>query len=300
LRPAHFQHPEHHVAEHAYQVGTGLNYDNVEETSQAEIDSYLMAARRNRVPLYTMTANSVWLDNRPDVAKLHHRTIEHFRTNLPLAVSVMSFGHLYTYIHLGFETGIMNEFRALQLRGASKTQLMEVVMAAQVYSGIRGLEHVYRATWTFLRDFQDKPDPIPFPDGWAPDTAAFKAGLDTSTSEFTAKDRQALDEWYMRNGGEIPKWVTFVGKHNPGFLKAFRLRWEGSFRGALPKQVMPYIMLRHNTLNGFQEGIREAALLGRAWGMSNEWLFSATLSAAFYFTGMEGMNIVEDAIGDLL
>ena len=51
------------MAEHPYQVGSGLNFDNVEETTQAEIDSYLMAARRNRVPLYTMTANSVWLDN---------------------------------------------------------------------------------------------------------------------------------------------------------------------------------------------------------------------------------------------
>jgi hypothetical protein len=288
------------VAEHPFQVGRGLDYDNVEETTQAEIDAYLMAARRNRVPLYTMTANSVWLDNRPDIAKLHHRTIEHFRTNLPLAVSVMSFGHLYSYIYLGFEVGIMNEFRALQLRGASKAQLMEVVMAAQLYSGIRGLEHVYRATWTFLRDFQDKPEPIPFPEEWGPDPAAFKAGLDTSTAEFTEPDRRALEEWYLRNGGEIPRWVTLLARRNPAFLKAWRLRWEGSFRGALPKQVMPYIMLRHNTLNGFRDGIREAALLGRAWGMSDDWIFSATLSAAFYFAGMESMNVVDDAIGDLL
>src|SRR5581483_4699538 len=42
---------EQQVAEHPYQVGTGLNYDNVEETTQAEIDAYLMAARRNHVPL---------------------------------------------------------------------------------------------------------------------------------------------------------------------------------------------------------------------------------------------------------
>jgi hypothetical protein len=94
------------VAEHPYKVGSGLNYDNLEETTEAEIDAYLMTARRNRVPLYTMTANSVWLDNRPDIAKLHHRTIEHFRTDLPLRVSVMSFGHLYSYIYLGFEVGV--------------------------------------------------------------------------------------------------------------------------------------------------------------------------------------------------
>ena len=63
------------------------------------------------------------------------------------------------------------------------------------------------------------PEPARFPDGWAPDTAAFKAGLDLSTTDFTDQDRTALNDWYMRNGGEIPKWVTFMGKHRPEFLK---------------------------------------------------------------------------------
>jgi hypothetical protein len=71
----------------------------------------------------------------------------------------------------------------LQAQGLSKAQLMEIVMAAQVYAGIRGLEAVYRATWPFLRDFRDRPEPATFPAGWAPEPAAFKAGLDTSTLE---------------------------------------------------------------------------------------------------------------------
>ena len=108
--------------------------------------------------------------------------------------------------------------------------------AAQIYAGIRGLEAVYRATWPFIRDYQDRAEPAKFPAGWAPDTAAFKAGLDESTTEFTDKDRAALNDWYMRNGGEIPKWVTFMTKHRPEFLKAHRLRWEGVFRGALVQQ----------------------------------------------------------------
>jgi hypothetical protein len=63
---------------------------------------------------------------------------------------------------------------------------------------------------------------------------------------------------------------------------------------------MPYIMLRHATLNGLKGGIREAALLGRAWGMSDDWIFSAILSAAFYFAGIEVLDVVDEAIGDLL
>jgi hypothetical protein len=288
------------VAEQSFPVGMGLNVDDIEHTTEAEIDSYLMAARRNRVPLYAMTANSVWLENRPDVAKLHQRLLGHFNTGLPLAVSVMSFGNLYSYIYLGFETGIMNEFRALQLRGATRAQLLETVMAAQLYSGIRGLQHVYQATWTFLRDFQDGPTPIPFPAEWAPDPAAFEAGLDASTPDLTTADAHALDEWYLRNGGEIPTWVALMKRRNPGFLKAYRRRWEGSFRGALPKQLMPYIMLRHATQNALPGGIREAALLGRAWGMTDDWIFAAVLSAAFYFAGMEVLDVVDEAIGDLL
>ena len=52
------------------------------------------------------------------------------------AVSVMSFGHLYSYIYLGFETGIMNEFRALQWRGATKAQLLLLDNVEQVIEGV--------------------------------------------------------------------------------------------------------------------------------------------------------------------
>ena len=173
-------------------------------------------------------------------------------------------------------------------------------MAAQIYAGIRGMEGVYRAVWPFIRDFRDRPEPATFPPGWTPDAEAFKAGLDTSTMEMTPADRTALLGWYERNGGEVPKWVTFMDKHNPDFLKAYRLRWEGSFRGAMPKQVMPFMMIYFNVMNGNRDGVREAALLGRAWGMTKDWILLALYASAFYYTGMEGLNMAEEAVGDIL
>jgi hypothetical protein len=46
------------VAETGFQVGNGLHVDDVERTTQAEIDSDVMTARRNRVPPYATTADT--------------------------------------------------------------------------------------------------------------------------------------------------------------------------------------------------------------------------------------------------
>jgi len=288
------------MPENLYGVHHGLNVDDLEHTAPEEVDQFLAWARRNHVPTYYMTSHTVFLENRPDVLKLHQRILPHFRKHLSEAVFMMSIGQLGLYINLDWEIGIVNEFKVLQEQGVTKAQLMEVVMAAQVYSGIRGMEGVYRAIWPFIRDFRDRPEPAKFPAGWAPDMEAFKAGLDTSTMDMTPQDRQNLFAWYERNGGEIPKWVSFMDKHNPDFLKAYRLRWEGSFHGALPKQVMPFMMMYFNVHNGNKDGVREAALLGRAWGLSNDWIVLALYASAFYYTGFEGLNMAQEAVGDIL
>jgi hypothetical protein len=189
----------------------------------------------------------------------------------------------------------------MQDQGITKAQLMEIVMSAQLYGGIRALEGVYRATWPFIKDFQDRQVArSPFPPEWDYDTSHFKAGLDTSTLEFTAQDRARLDDWYMNNGGEVPKWVKFMAKHRPEFLKAARLRWEGVCRGALPRQAMPFMMIYQSVFNSNADGLREAVLLGKAWGLTREWLVLGIVACAYYYTGFEGLNMVEAAVGDVL
>jgi len=284
-----------------YGFHRGLNLDDLETTTQEEKDTYYNYARNNHVPLYLQTSHSVWLENRPDMMKLHHRLLPEFRRNLPEAVFMMSVGQLHTYIFLDWEIGITNEFKVMQDQGITRAQLMEVVMSAQVYAGIRGLEAVYRATWPFIKDFQDRPlAKSPFPAEWDYDLSHFKAGLDLSTRDLTATDKQRLEEWHLRNGGEVPKWVRFMAKYRPEFLKAYRLRWEGIFRGALPRQVMPFLMIYHNVANGYADGLRDAVRLGKAWGLSRDWIVLAIVACAYYYTGFEGLNMVEDAVGDLL
>lgn len=276
----------------------GLDIDNLEETTQDQVDLYLTRMWRDRRPLYEVSANSVWLDHRPDFAKLHRRGARLFGRPQPANILMLSLANVHTYIHLAWEVGILNEFLVLQRLGVTKAQLMEVVMTAQISAGMRGLECVYRAVGVMLRDFQDKPTPAPFPAEWAPDTAAFRCGLDLSTPELSKSELAALTGWYTATIGEVPRSVSYSARAHPQFLKAYRAKWEGAFRGALPKQVMPYLMLRHNTVNGYRDGIREAALLGKAWGLSKAWIMHAIAGTAYYFSGLEVMSIVDDALGD--
>ena len=78
-----------------------------------------------------------------------------------------------------------------------------------------------------------------------------------------------------------------------------RAKWETSLR-TLPKQVAPYMMLRHHMITGNKDGLREAALLGKAWGMSPQSIIRCITSSAFYFTGFDGLYTAHAALEDIL
>jgi hypothetical protein len=283
-----------------------MNLDDVDHTSDEEIDAFLTGSRKGRGPLdpgpqYDMRANSLWFYTRPDVAKLHMRMLDVWHSKgLEPIITASSFANMHTYINQGWEIGIENCTRGLQRRGVTRAQLMEAIMHAQLSGGIRALELCYRAIGIVLGDYAERSEPAVWPEGWAPDMQAFYCGLDQSTRDFTAADRRALDDWYMRTIGEIPSWVTFLEKNDPLSLKAYRTKWEGIFRGALPKQMMPYLSIRHCTVTGNRSGLRENALLARAWGMSDAYIVNTILQGAYYFTGFEHLDFIQGALDDVL
>jgi len=282
-----------------------MNLDNLDVTTPDEIDAEILRVMGNRGALYDVSSELIMLDNRPDFLKLHRRGSRAVGrpTGEPLkdATLLDSLGHLYVYIHLAWEIGILNTLTSCRRQNVSKAQLMEVFMAGQLTGGPRGAEATYRAVWMVLKDYQDAQEPAEFPDGWMPDAAAFRCGLDLSTDELTAADYRALSGWYERTIGEVPKAVAFAARHQPYFLKAWRAKWEGAFStGALPKQLWPYFQIRHCTVNGFRDGLREAALLGKAWGMSREYIIHGVTSAAYYQNGLAVLHQAEDALSDIL
>jgi hypothetical protein len=257
--------------------------------------------------MYQSTADSIMLDHRPDYARYFYEGLRTFRTRLeqtdtessnPVQLTITSFQHLPMYILYGWETGIYNEFRHLQSRGLSKAQLMELVMFAQMQAGMRGLQHVYNAVGRYLPDWRDGPGEVQLPEGWAADPEAFKAGLDLSVRELTAHDTERVTTWYESTIGFVPNSVKFALTYHPEFYKWHRARWEIIFQ-KLPKQTAPYVMLRQHMLTGNTEALREAVLLGKAWGISREWLVHGFAVTAYY-TGFEALSRAHAAVADIL
>jgi hypothetical protein len=216
-----------------------------------------------------------------------------------VARTLLGIGRLYASIHLGWEPGIAAEFRSLQDAGIQRRQLLDIVVTAQISAGIRGLQHVYSAVGARLPELRDGPDRAAFPPGWAPDPAAFACGLDLTTAELSPTDQTALEHWFRATIGYVPDAVQFAARHHPRFLKAQRSKWEAALR-TLPKQVMPYLMLGHATLTGSAAGLRDAALLGRTWGMGRPWALHAIGGCAYNFTGLPMLELAHDALIDIL
>ena len=280
-------------------MSEGLNLSNLDETTRQEVDQNLIGAWQHRQPLYELYANSLMLDYAPDFAKLHRWGSDFFGRPSQVNVVTLSLQNIHSYMMFGWETGILNEFQTLRRNGMSKAQIMELVIFSQLYAGMRGLGHVYRAVGDLLPVWQDPAEPAPFPEGWAPDPDAFKCGLDLSARTLTDEDRRNLTAWYEATIGFVPKSILFGLQHHPEFVKVNRAKWEVAIK-TLPKQVAPYIMLRHHTIIGSRDGLREAALLGRAWGITPHWIVQGIAGTAMYFTGFEGLYAAYDAVEDLL
>lgn len=287
-------------------LSQGLNLSNVEETTQEEIDAHLVTRWKGRGPLYDQYASSLMLDYAPDFAKLHWWGAEVFRSlpskeggYNPAYATPNSIQQLHSYMMLGWETGIRNQFRVLRRLGFTRAQIMEIVMYSRLASGMRGLGHVYHAVGDMLPDYADGSGNPEFPDGWAADPAAFKSGLDLSTRDLTDQDRQNLTEWYERTIGYLPRSIAFGMKYDPQLLKIHRAMWEVAIK-TLPKQVVPYLMLRDSTLANDRDALREAALLSKAWGLTPDWIVRGITQTVHYFTGLRGLYAAHDAVSDLL
>ena len=68
----------------------------------------------------------------------------------------------------------------------------------------------------------------------------------------------------------------------------------------MPKQFAPYQMLRQHTTTGNKDGLREAVLLGKAWGIDKHWMVKGIIGSAYYFTNFEGLYAAHDAVDDIL
>jgi hypothetical protein len=153
------------------------------------------------------------------------------------------------------------------------------------------------ADW--LRDFEEITPAGAFPANWAFDPHAFDSWMDWDEMRCSDEDITRLLAWYEQTIGEVPRYVHWLASHRPNLLKAYRNRYEHAIRDSLPAQMMPYLMLHYNVSRGFEEGIRENVLLGRALGMTRPQILNATCSAVLH-AGAEAFAIVERCTEGLL
>lgn len=282
----------------------GLDLDSVDETTREEIGAFrteLLEARGGKF-MHPLSAYTVLLENRPDMLKLQLREMRKAYVvpgegEYPILPCVTMM-HFYTCQR--YEEGILHEVRALQARGATKAQVLEVVALAFVHSGPAGMRFVYHAAFDYLGSYREPVNAAEFPPGWAPDPNALNSGMDFSDPVMSSRDEQMLFDWYEATIGEVPRPVRFLARHNPDFLKASRAKLEGTLRGALPKQVLPYVLIHYNVNRGFADGVREAVLLGRAWGMTKAQVVHAITFATAYVAGLDAVHVVDVAVGDVL
>jgi hypothetical protein len=238
------------------------------------------------------------LEHRPDVLKRYRAgvrvtTSKEWRT-FPLQMVLQ---HLHQYTISAYGDGIIYQVHVAQNAGASKAMVLDVLAIAFLHSGPRGLNYAASEAGEYIRTYID-PEPGKWPQGWSFEAGAFSSGMDFSSQDASRADVDALSGWYERVTGEIPRHVSYLAKHSPDLLKAYRNRYEHCIR-ALPKQMMPYLLLNYNVSRGFADGIRENVLLAKAFGMTKQQI-TDPISWSLYYGGVESYDLVERAAGDVL
>lgn len=280
-------------------IDRGLNLSNPDVTAPEEYEEFREFYVRHKG--YMLPAFEFWGEFRLDVLKRYRlqarQSVDPGVRKLPLAYT-LAFLHLYSI--MGYEDGILYEVRTSQMFGATRDQILETLAVAFLHAGPRGMRYVATSSRDFIRNFEDRLDvEKAFPDGWAPDADAFRSGLDFSNPELEPEELSRLRQWYMRYEGEIPGYVSLLADLNPALLKAYRQRFENSIRTALPKQMMPYLMVHFEVTRGRPDGIREGVLLAKGFGVSRAQVLDA-ISWGMLYGGPASVSVVDRAVGDVL
>lgn len=276
----------------------GLRYDP-EVTTQEEIDTYRQYYINTKG--YSLPAFEFWLDMRPDVLKRYRAnfvrettSVEEKTRALPHVIAM-----LHHYAVVGYQDGILYEIKLSESEGATKGEILDTLAFAFIHGNPMGMQQVALSSMEHMKNFPEyKIRTDRWPAAWRFDAKAFKSGIDFTSPDVTKHDMEALGDWYQSTLGEVPKYVRFLMRERPRFLKAYRNRFEHALRDGLPREMVPYLLLNLNVTRGFRDGIREAVLLGKALGMTRPQLVDAITWA--YYGGMDAISIAEDAAGDIL
>jgi hypothetical protein len=279
-------------------IDRGLNLTDLDHTSPEEMEEFRRAYTQSKG--YALPAFEFWSELRPDVLKRYRLQARQTPGEGLLTMPLSVLAHLHYYVIVGYEDGILYEVKHAQDLGATKDEVLETIAFSFIHAGPRGMRFAATSSLEYLRTYEDPPGGgATWPVGWAPDPDALAAGLDFSDPELLPGELEKIEDWYERTCGEIPAHVRFLGEHRPALLKAHRNRFENSARHALPKQMLPYMMIHFNVIRGFAEGIREGVLIARGFGVARD-LAADAIAWGGHYGGPAGLAIAQKAVGDVL
>jgi hypothetical protein len=228
-------------------------------------------------------AYEFWLEFDPAVVKSHRLSALYTSNDKQRSIPLHgTLGFLYFYTVIGYEEGIRYEVAHSQGLGAPKQAVLQVMEIAFIQSGPRGIDRARSACADLLRNWVEPTEQMRFPDGWARDPSAYRIDYDVSRPEMDADELAATQRWYRERLGEIPGYVAYLLAHRPGLLKAFHNRLGRAMSGPLPAQIYPFLQLQLNVSRVDSQGMREAYLLGRGFGMSHDDLAEAIAWGTMY------------------
>jgi hypothetical protein len=230
-----------------------------------------------------------WAELRPEALKAYRRAIETtvgpqgFDSGLGGASALTG---LHTYTILAYPQGIVYEIINARSRGATKTEVTDVLSIAWLHSGTVGMNTAATAAREYMRSWDpDEPAPgMPYPAGWARDPDAFRSGLDfTDVTTITDAELRALQDWHRRVQGAVPAYVPFLARQYPVALKVFRARYESVIaQASLPKQMIAVLFLHTAAFRQRPDAVRRAAAMARAFGVSKGQALHALANAQRY------------------
>lgn len=278
--------------------GDGLIVEQPDSLTQEEIDNF--RAYYARTKGQSLPGFEFLLANRSDALKRFRASVRatsapQFRSKmLPVVLQ-----HFHQYIINGYVEGIRYQMNLSRAAGATKGEILDVIVLAFLRGNAFGVNRVAEAIGDAFDTYEEVGIEDRWPEGWAHEPLAFKSGIDFTTPDFTDADRQALFDWYDALTGEIPQHIQYMAKNNPDLLKTYRNRYEHATK-AIPKQHVPYLLLNSSVSRGLISGVRENVLLCKAFGVERQRVLDVTGWATFHFSGIEALGPLNEGIADIM
>jgi hypothetical protein len=276
----------------------GLNLSDpeawTEEEQRAFTDRYMRVKER------TLPGHDFWIEQRPDVLKRYRQyavVMDDDQGNEFPKIGPLCFLHHYAIV--GFDLGILYQIiNARNRGGADKDTILAVLAVAFLQSGPLGTTSVADSSAEYMRHFVPPEEPTGWPEGWSADPEWSHTGLDYSETDLMPGELELLEQWYERTVGEVPRNVRFLAKHRPTVLKAYQHRFEFAVKDALPKEMVPLMLLQFEVTQSRGGAIRQAALMARKMGISKGFAMNAVSRGAMY-GGPASVDIVDEFAADV-